>query len=120
MQKNFEVNFLKSLLIDSRYSTQKAHDIVYDLYICDSDSKSIRLMPIALTHYNKAFTTMANAKLYYFTNREILENKEVEQIFDAFDLFSNEYLEVLEENTSIQHIHPYFDDFYTAVTELVD
>jgi hypothetical protein len=119
MQKNIEVNFLKSLLKDSSYSTKKAHDIIYDLHLNDSQAKSSHLTPIALTHYNKAFTTMASAKLYYFTNQEILENNEVEQIFEAFDLFSNEYLEALEDESSIQHIHLYFSDYYSAVTELL-
>lgn len=115
MNKSLEKNFLESLLKDGSYSAQKAHDIIIGLNQSNDPLSTNHLVKIALAHYNKSFALMTNAKSFYFSNRAHLESKELEELFECFNLFSDEYLEAIEENSSVQYLNLYFDDYFTLV-----
>lgn len=107
---------LTVLIKDAAIASVHAHSILFKEF--DDSRNEI----IAALYINKAISIMSAAKAVYICNIEKIENQEVEEIFNRFDVFESELLTNIATNHSHQwsdiEFNRYKDAFEALLGEL--
>lgn len=98
---------LRQLIQLAYFDAKEAHSLIF--------KEELRKQIGALAYLNKAVAGIMAAKSLYFSNFDILAHNDIEDVFNAFDTFSNEIL----SNFSTDHSHQWTDiEFSNFVKEL--
>lgn len=88
---------LRHMVHSAYFDSKKAHDLIFTY----NKDKQIA----ALAYLNKAAARMSAAESLYYSHYDILCHNDIEGVFNAFDIFSNELI----ENYSTDHSHQWTD-----------
>lgn len=97
----------KSLMRIAMTSAQHAHDFIFD--------KSVDKF-VAVAYLNVAISKFSSAESFYYSQIEILEHSEAENIFHLFYVFSKEFL----NNVRTHHSHQWTDIEFKSLKEAFD
>ena len=101
-------NALKHQMFLAIHSAEKAHNEVF------SKPKNDRHEIAGVGFLTQASSYMSSAYSIYYSNLELFEDSDAEEIFHAYFQFSDELLKSFSENHSYQHTDIYFDELIKA------
>ena len=98
---------LKELIRKAMIYAEKAHDLIFEENTDNS---------IAIAYLNISASKFASAEALYYSNLDILERDEAEQIFHTFEIFAEELL----ENCQTVHSHQWTDIEFQRLKDCFD
>ena len=97
----------KKLMRQGMFYAKRAHDFIFE------ESSDVM---IAVSCLNVAVSKFSAAEALYYSQLDVLERHEVEELFHLFDVFANELL----NNAHTDHSHQWTSIEYEKLREVFD
>lgn len=128
MSQSRNTDIISQYLKDIYYTSRNAHKVLFSECKDTHETKYNKLTKeyreerkefVAGIILGKAISAIYSLKAFYYSSLSEVEDIRIDNIFVAFDRFSDEFLTSLETKHSYQHTDIYFHELIAALSTLI-